>query len=176
MCEYVVHSEVMNERMPEMQQGVPAEVSAVSHEGVPSSKKRAESYFTVCKSLRNRLEVLDEAFSEYPMVTFPNGETSVPETDAERVVAKIQRLKDAIDGMLEQNVDTGGVQEAYVEEALRLSRAGVEHLEGFLAVQADLVQNAKAKGNEGARELADVLDTVAHTLLTTYTKSAKDEV
>jgi hypothetical protein len=109
--------------------------------------------------------VLKEAFEQYPMVTFPNGETRKPETAPEIAVAMIQRYMEAIDGMLEKNADVGGPEEYYMEEALRLTREGVEHLEGFLRVQADLVAKAQDRENPEALKLAEVLDTIAHTLV-----------
>lgn len=167
MC--VVHSEVMSERFSEEVHGKPE-----SGEVLVSS--RNESFHAVCEALRESLGVLEEAYAAYPNVTFSNGEVHVPETEQERVVGMIQRLKEALDGLLEKNEGTGGAREAYTEQALRLSREGVEHLEGFLAVQADLVNIAQRKGNDGALELASVLDTVAHTLITLDPKGPADEV
>ncbi len=158
-----------------MSEGFSQEAHDKPESGEALVSPRNESFRSVCEALRDRLRVLEEAFDAYPMVTFPNGEARAPETEREQVVAKIQRLKEAIDGLLEQNEGTGGALEAYTEQALRLSREGVEHLEGFLAVQADLVNMAKRKSNDGALELANVLDAVAHTLITFDPKVPTDE-
>ncbi|MBP9749353.1 MAG: hypothetical protein KBD21_01305 [Candidatus Pacebacteria bacterium] len=129
----------------------------------PPSVQEA-SYTQVCEDLRDTLSVLEEAFEKYPMVTFPNGETLTPTNEAEAVVGKVQRYKEAIDGLLEKNSE-GDDREAVTrtEEALRLVLEGVEHLEGFLRVQADLYNQAGV--NKSAEDLAEVMRTLAHTLL-----------
>ena len=128
-------------------------------------KDREASYREVCATLQQSLDVLEEAYKTYPVVTFPNGETREPENAPEEVLGRVQRYKEAIDGLLEKNVETHLPNEALVEEALRLSQEGVKHLEGYLAVQADLYILAK-ENNAGAEELATILDTIAHTLIT----------
>ncbi len=150
----------MNEQIPH---GT-FEARSVGKEGLMSTQDR--SYLSVVESLRESLNVLKEAYDAYPEVTFPNGEVRTPETRQEEAVGEVQRLLEAIDGLIEKNAGTGGAEEVHVERALRLTKGGVEHLAGFLAVQADLANMARNRGNQGAGELGKVLETVAQTLLT----------
>jgi|GEM_PF-6082715 len=119
-----------------------------------------QAYTEVAKRLEELLGSLDEALEAYDAVTLPGGEAIDAENEQERMLARAQTLRTGIEGYVEQIREKN---EHSAEEAAALSRDAVEHLEGFLAAQADLLN--KANRNPAAAQLAAVVTQIAQTLL-----------
>ncbi len=133
-------------------------------EQVPSN--RSECYNEVAVSLQKLLEAIPEVSDSYCEVTLPNGDTIPADNETLSRLSSVQLLRASIENLreqLEQPESSGARERYYKEQALALTEEGVRHLEGFLAIQADLASTAVQDKNSA--RLSEVLYTVARTLL-----------
>jgi len=132
------------------------------NESMPVSKE--EAYSGVAERLRQLLDALNEAVEAYNTVTLPDGTAIEAQNAHEQMLARAQTLKSGVEGLIEQMRER---DEHFAERATSISNEAIGHLEGYLAARTDLMNQAER--NPGARELAEVIDSVATALLSTET-------
>jgi hypothetical protein len=132
-------------------------IEGIETNGVRSAEA---SFDLVTNRAETLLGSLQEALEQYSEVTLPSGEVVPAHDEHEFLVAKAQRLLEGVQGLREQ---MQAENEYHGERAVAMLEAATKHLTEYLAVRADL-QN-EAQKNAGATRLVEVLDKITLALL-----------